>query len=301
MGTKAKEIQLDQVIWRLNSGQKPRITIARLDLLHPVVSGNKSFKLFYNLQQAIQEQKSGIITMGGCFSNHLVATAYACKESGMKSIGLIRGELPNPLNHSLRFCTENGMQLIPIDRTHFHRTGEQVLEKIRIHPDLYFVPEGGDNAYGEKGCTEIMHRIKGADQFTHIVCAIGTGTTFRGLLQSLKKHQTGIGIPVLKIPIEEQDGFLREHVNTKSNASFQVFFNYALNGYAKKDTTLLNFMNLFYKETNVPTDFVYTGKVMHAVTHLLETNRFPENSNILVLHTGGLQGNDSLPRGALCY
>ena len=301
MTTRAKEIRLDQVTWSLNSGQKTPLTVARLDLLHPVVSGNKSFKLFYNLQQAILEQKSGIITMGGCFSNHLVATAYACKEAGMRSIGLIRGELPNPLNHSLRFCSENGMQLIPIDRKHFNQTDQLVLEKIQSHPDLYFVPEGGDNSYGEKGCTEIMQRIKGADQFTHIVCAIGTGTTFRGLLQSLKKQQTGIGIPVLKIPVEEQDGFLRQHVKTHSNASFQVYFNYALNGYAKKDTTLLNFMNTFYKETNIPTDFVYTGKVMHAVTHLLETNPFPENSNLLVLHTGGLQGNDSLPRGALCY
>lgn len=301
MSTRVKEIQLDQVIWRLNSGQKTRITVARLDLLHPVVSGNKSFKLHYNLNQAINEQKSGILTMGGCFSNHLVATAHACKEAGMKSIGLVRGELPHPLNHSLRLCTENGMQLIPIDRKHFNQTDQQVLDRIQSHPDLFFVPEGGDNSYGEKGCTEIMQRIKGADQFTHIVCAIGTGTTFRGLLQSLKKQQTGIGIPVLKIPVEEQEAFLRQHVKTQSNTSFQVFFNYAFNGYAKKDITLLNFMNLFYMETNVPTDFVYTGKVMYAVTHLLETNLFPENNNILVLHTGGLQGNDSLPRGTLCY
>jgi 1-aminocyclopropane-1-carboxylate deaminase len=69
-----------------------QIGILRLDLIHSEISGNKWFKLKYNLEQAKKGNKNTIITFGGAFSNHIAATAVASKLAGFKCIGIIRGE-----------------------------------------------------------------------------------------------------------------------------------------------------------------------------------------------------------------
>ncbi len=65
------------------------LDVLRLDELHPVVSGNKWFKLTNYLQKAGQEGHKTVATFGGAFSNHIIATAFACKEKGLHSIGFI--------------------------------------------------------------------------------------------------------------------------------------------------------------------------------------------------------------------
>lgn len=301
MQTIPPKIQCQHINWILNNNQPFRFIVARLDLLHPFISGNKYFKLKYNLQQVAQQQKQGIITMGGAYSNHLAATAFACHEYGFISAAIIRGEVQEPLNSTLSFCSQQHMQLIPVSRNEYASNSVTVKQIIAQHPHLLFVPEGGNNEEGMNGCKEILQQIDEATSFTHIVCAVGTGTTFKGIAASASTHQTVIGIPVLKIKEEEQDAFIQQHISHAALSKQQILFGYAGKGYARTDEQLINFINSFYLKTTIPTDIVYTGKLMQAVISLAEQGYFPAESNVLVIHSGGLQGNNSLPAETLLF
>ena len=301
MQTDAQKIYNSQVTWELNNGLFFSFTVARLDLLHPYVSGNKFYKLKYNLQQTIAENKQGIVTMGGAYSNHLAATAWACYENKLTSVGIIRGDIQTPLNNTLLFCQQHGMKLIAVDRNQYHRSSAVVQQIIASHDQYFFVPEGGDNEEGLQGCTEILSSLEDADYFTHIVCCMGTGTTFQGICRVAASHQTVVGIPVLKIKEEDRLSFQQQHISSVSAAKQQIFFEYAGSGYAKTSVQQLDFMNLFYQKTGIPTDIVYTGKLMQAVLQLAEKNYFTAADHIVVLHTGGLQGNNSVADGRLLF
>lgn len=287
--------------WSLKNGKTFRFTAARLDLLHPFISGNKYFKLKYNLLKATQQHKQGIVTMGGAFSNHLAATAFACYEQGMTSVGIVRGEVIEPLNPTLSFCRKHNMKLMAVSRDDYASMSEAVQQIIKQHPYLFFVPEGGNNDMGMKGCKEILQHTPGANEFTHIICSIGTGTTFKGIASAANELQNVIGIPALKIKTDEQEQFILQHTAVSSAAKQIVLFDFAGKGYARTDEQLINFMNSFYTKTSIPTDIVYTGKLMQAVIALAEENYFPDDSKLLVIHSGGLQGNNSLPSGTLLF
>ncbi|HLF45783.1 MAG TPA: hypothetical protein VI548_05130, partial [Chitinophagaceae bacterium] len=156
-------------------------------------------------------------------------------------------------------------------------------------PGYYIIPEGGAGPLGEKGAGEILNLVN-KTTFTHIACAIGTATMFNGILKSTGNKQQLIGIPVLK-GLEK----IAEQKNTR------IFNDYHFGGYAKYTNNLLVFMNDFYKKTYIPADFVYTGKLIFAIYDLLQKDYFPENSKILIIHSGGLQGNQSLPKGTLIF
>jgi 1-aminocyclopropane-1-carboxylate deaminase len=264
------------------------------------ISGNKFFKLKYNQEQAIKEGK-GIITMGGAYSNHLAAIAFTCKEAGIPSIGIVRGELAEPLNHTLVFCNQHQMKLIPVKRNEYNRTSVTVQHLLSINKGYLFVPEGGDNEAGEKGCAEIAALINDFESFTHIACAVGTGTTVRGLAKALLPHQTILAVPVLKIKNDENKSFVEKHLTVEKPEQLLCLFNYAGKGYASQETYLFELMNSFYSETGIPLDFVYTAKLISAVNDLFQQHYFSGNDRLLIMHTGGLQGNESLPPGTLIY
>lgn len=270
------------------------LDIARLDRIHPIVSGNKIFKLRYNLEAACTASMKGIITMGGAWSNHLAATAVACAAAGLKCIGLVRGELDDSKNEILKTCSKNGMVLQSVAREAFYTDSASVKSFLAAHPDYFFIPAGGDNTAGEKGCIEILSCIPNAESYSHIFCAMGTGTTFRGLVKSARKHQKVIGIPVLKIRAAEQSAFLQQHGNAVGICEKEILYAFAGKGYGKSDEALLELMRQFYDKTKVPTDFVYTGKLMRAIDELLKNGRLSSDARILVMHTGGLLGNRSL-------
>lgn len=294
-------IQCNEVIWEIDNEQSIAFTVARLDALHPFVSGNKFFKLKYNLEAAIALQKQGVLTMGGAYSNHLAATAWACGTNGLSSIGIIRGEIVHPLNATLQFCVEHGMELIAVGRADYQQNSNSVQQLIQQFAGYFFVPEGGSNMEGMKGCREILSHIEAADTYSRILCCMGTGTTFQGICMSAAADQTVIGIPVLKIKKEEQDAFIRQHTTIDSKATQQILFDYAGNGYAKTSEQQLDFMNSFYTKTGIPTDIVYTGKLIQAVIDLAKKGYLSNQQKILVLHTGGLQGNSTVKPGSLFY
>lgn len=278
-----------------------RLQVLRLDQLHPIVSGNKLFKLYYFLEAIRNKHQKEILTFGGAYSNHLVATAYACKLNGITCTGIVRGEAPSTLSHTLAHCTEYGMQLQFISRQQYgQKTGIDFIESLQQqYPNAIVIPEGGYEAIGAKGASLIMKYVP--DDITHICCAAGTATTAAGLLLTAKPHQQVIVFPVLKgmNDLEERIQYLTGKNFDKKQLHIEDGYHFG--GYAKKTTGLLHFMNTLYEHQKVPTDFVYTGKMMYGTMDMIEKNCFPAGSKLLCIHTGGLQGNLSLAAGTLTF
>ncbi|MEO6734351.1 MAG: pyridoxal-phosphate dependent enzyme [Ferruginibacter sp.] len=277
------------------------ISILRLDKIDPVVSGNKLFKLHYFLEEAIRTSAEGIVTFGGAYSNHLVATAFACKQAGLKSSAIVRGERPAALSHTLIECLNYGMQLKFISRQEYHNKEQPFfLETLHQQNKNYIiVPEGGYHPKGAAGAAIIMDLID--DEVSHICCAVGTATTIAGLLLSLKGSQQVIGVPVLKNmhDLQERITFLTK--KQFSNDQLKIVSDYHFGGYAKKTPPLIDGMNMLYEKHRLPTDFVYTGKMMLAIMDCIKKDFFPKRSKVVCIHTGGLQGNLSLTSGALVF
>lgn len=269
--------------------------IKREDLLHPFVSGNKFRKLKYNLLQAQKEQKETVVTFGGAFSNHIAATAAACQERGLKSVGVIRGdELGENLeqtlagNPTLEFANNCGMKFKFVSRTTYReKNSANFLASIeKEFPNSFLVPEGGTNDLAVKGCEEIL-----ADedtQFDIICCAVGTGGTISGLINSSKEHQTIYGFPALK------GDFLKKEIDKfAQKKNYQLIIDYHFGGYAKVNVELIEFINKFKLENNIPLDPIYTGKMAYGVFDMLKNGKL-DNKKVLMIHTGGLQGIEGM-------
>lgn len=256
-----------------------QLSMLRLDLIDPEISGNKWFKLKYNLEKARELGKTTILTFGGAFSNHIAATAAACKREGFQSIGLIRGETSSQSNATLSGAKQLGMQLLFVSREEYRQKEEvDYLEALaRRFPNAYIIPEGGDNALGQKGCEEILS--KETQGFEHIFCAYGTGTTFKGLAKSLQPHQSLYGINVLKY-----DAISELPRSTVLN-------DYHFGGYARHTQELLEFKSWFEKAFRIGLDYVYTTKAGYAVFDLIKQGKLKQEDRILIIHSGGLQGN----------
>ncbi|CAM3875224.1 1-aminocyclopropane-1-carboxylate deaminase/D-cysteine desulfhydrase [Flavobacterium sinopsychrotolerans] len=264
------------------------VQIKREDLIHPFVSGNKFRKLKYNLLQAKEENKETLLTFGGAFSNHIAAVAFAGKEKGFKTIGIIRGdELGSKIaeNPTLSFAQNCGMQLEFISREEYRLKSESsFLENLKVKfGSFYHIPEGGTNALAIKGCQEIL--TEDDAEFDYICCSIGTGGTISGIINSVLPHQKVLGFPALK------GDFLKEEIhNFTQNENWEVITEYHFGGYGKVNEALIGFINQFYTENQIPLDPIYTGKMVFGVIDLIKKNYFPAKSKILLIHTGGIQG-----------
>jgi 1-aminocyclopropane-1-carboxylate deaminase len=264
------------------------LEIKREDLLHPFVSGNKFRKLKYNVLQAKAENHSVLLTFGGAFSNHIAAVAYAGKEQGFETIGIIRGdELCDKIseNPTLSFAQECGMRFEFVTREAYrHKTDAAFIARLQAQfGSFYLVPEGGTNDLAVKGCEEILTELD-AD-FDFVCSAVGTGGTISGLINSALPHQKVLGFPALK------GDFLQDEIrNFVQNKNWELQTDYHFGGYGKVTTEFIEWMNRFYAQTGIPLDPIYTGKMVFGVMDLIQRNYFPPKSKILMIHTGGLQG-----------
>ncbi len=276
------------------------VSILRLDKIHPVISGNKIFKLYYFLKKAISLNEK-ILTFGGAYSNHLAATAAACKEFKLDCIGVVRGDKPVKLSHTLLFCQQHGMQLQFVSRDEYaKREVSKYLQSHQQNEDEYIIiPEGGYSHEGVEGAAKICQYLKDKN-FTHVCCSVGTATTLAGIISGTNADVEVIGFSALKnlTDFEKRMQFL---LQDKITSNYTIISNYHFGGYAKKNDQLISFMNRFYQKHSIPLDFVYTAKMMFGVNDLLEKGYFPSHSNIICIHTGGLQGNASLPTGILTF
>jgi 1-aminocyclopropane-1-carboxylate deaminase len=268
--------------------------VLRLDKINPVISGNKWFKLRYYLEEARSQHKKGIITFGGAWSNHIIATAAACQMNSLHSIGLIRGEEPRQLSPTLLRAKEMGMQLLFLSRSDYR--SKEIPASIQPE-EYYIVNEGGYGIMGARGASTILEHCH--NSYTHYCCAVGTGTMMAGIINHSNTEQKTIGISVLKNNTRLEEMIQALLVN--QNGNWKLIHDYPFGGYAKHQPALLRFMNEFYGKTGIPSDFVYTGKLFYAINDLIEKKYFPPESRLLLIHSGGLQGNESLETGSLIF
>ena len=269
-----------------------KLFIRREDLIHPFVSGNKFRKLKYNLLEAKNQKKTTLLTFGGAFSNHIAATAFAGMQNGFKTIGIIRGdELASKINENptLKFAQENGMVFEFVSREAYRlKKSCDFMENLKNnYGDFYVIPEGGTNDLAIKGCEEIL---KEEDSFFDYICSsIGTGGTISGIINSALPHQKVLGFPSLKGDFLQKD--IRKFADKEN---WTLISDYHFGGYGKVSIELIEFINSFYQENDIPLDPIYTGKMVFGVIDLIHQGYFPENSKILMIHTGGLQGIEGM-------
>ncbi|WP_298154386.1 pyridoxal-phosphate dependent enzyme [Flavobacterium sp.] len=268
------------------------VFLKREDEIHPFISGNKFRKLKYNLLQVDADGQDTILTFGGAFSNHIAATAFAGKEAGLKTIGIIRGEElehTSDENPTLRFATSCGMKLHFVTRDIYRQKQEvSFLDNLKKKfGDFYLLPEGGTNALAVKGCAEILNQAD--SHFDFICCAVGTGGTISGIINSALPHQKILGFPALK------GDFLKDEIRIfATNENWDLIGDYHFGGYGKVDETLVSFLNGFSQKNKVLLDPIYTGKMVFGVRDMIQNGYFPEGSKILLIHTGGLQGIEGM-------
>ena len=265
------------------------VSIKREDLIHPIISGNKFRKLKYNILEAKRLQHKTMLTFGGAYSNHIAAVAYSGMQNGFQTIGIIRGEeLFDKIqeNPTLKFAQECGMVFEFVSREQYRNKNEAIfIESLQEKfCDFYFIPEGGTNDFAIKGCEEILE--KQDKVFDYICTCVGTGGTIAGIINSASENQKVLGFLALNT------NYLEEHVAnfTYHETNWQLINDYHFGGYGKVTDELIVFMNDFYDKYKILLDPIYTAKMVFGVVDLINKNYFPENSKILMIHTGGLQG-----------
>ena len=293
------------ILQNLHIEQPYQLDVLRLDLLDEEISGNKWYKLQYNLTKAVEEKHHTIITFGGAYSNHIAATAAFTKKKGLQSIGIIRGDAGSE-NPTLKKAKENGMTLHFVSREFYKQKNEPLFSDY-LHQHFgkhYLIPEGGNNTEGLLGCT---HILQDEFEYDYVLCACGTGTTFAGIVASCKKTIKVIGINVLKGKNRMPDDVTKLLEQSNFSGSYKINGNeevskthienhcltneYCFSGYAGYDEELIKFKAEFEKQHNIPLDYVYTNKLFYAAFDLIKNNKFKPQSKILVIHSGGIQGN----------
>lgn len=262
--------------------------VKREDLLHPLISGNKFRKLKYNLEEAKKLDQKRLLSFGGAYSNHILALAAAGKEYGFSTIGIIRGnELEDKVknNPTLTQAKELGMVFDFVSREQYRdKMNEDFLRRLKEkYKDFYLVPEGGTNRFAIQGCEEILTPEDAG--FDYVCVAVGTGGTISGISNSAFENQKILGFSALKGDFLSND--IRKFAKRDN---WNLISDYVFGGYGKVTDELISFMNSFYKETKIPLDPIYTGKMMFGILDLIEKEYFEENAKILAIHTGGLQG-----------
>ncbi len=262
------------------------VFIKRDDLIHPVISGNKWRKLKYSLKRAQAEHKTHLVTFGGAYSNHLLATAVAAARFGFKSTGIVRGEPVD--NDTLFICRLHGMELIFTDRERY-RDKQSLFEKYFGNDNkAFFIDEGGASVEGAKGCSEMLDEF--SETYDHIFCACGTGTTAAGVINGIESK--GLQTQFHATPVLKNGEFLRAEIEkflTKP-VDFHLHTAYHFGGYGKTTDELIAFIKRFVAETGILIDPVYTGKMFYALYDLAAKGAFKPGEKILAIHTGGIWG-----------
>jgi len=275
----------------LGNEKEYEIDVLSDDLNDVKFSGNKLWKLKYNILTARTRKFKILLTFGGAFSNHISAVAEAGKNFNFNTIGVIRGEVFFPLNPTLEFAKGQGMEFLPISRQEYRKkANEDFIASLneRFHFP-YIIPEGGTNTLAMKGCAEISEKVAG--NYDYICVACGTGGTIAGLVAGAHGKGKVLGFPILK-----GGDFLRTDIQQLLDdygcdyTNWELFTDYHFGGYAKFKPELVDFINEFKEKQNIQLDPIYTGKMVYGVMDLVKKDYFPKGSKILIIHTGGLQG-----------
>jgi 1-aminocyclopropane-1-carboxylate deaminase len=276
---------VEEIFNPLFSQKDLRVFVKRDEMIHPFISGNKWRKLKYSLLEAERQHKKHLVTFGGAYSNHLLATACAGAKFGFKTTGFVRGE--DVKNEVLGLCQLFGMQLIFTDRESY-KTKRLLFEKhFETDTTAYFIDEGGASHLAVQGCAELLDELDSV--YDHLFCAAGTGTTAAGFIKGIQERTLNTKVHV--IPVLKGAGSLKAEIEAFSGYSdFKFHQEYHFGGYAKTDEKLLTFIKTFCRETGILIEPVYTGKMFYALFDLIKNDGFEPKSKILTIHTGGLTG-----------
>ena len=263
-----------------------KVFIKRDDLIHPMISGNKWRKLKYLLKQAQTEGKAHLVTFGGAYSNHLMATAAAAAKFGFKATGIVRGEDVD--NDTLFLCRLHGMGLQFTDRDSYRDKPALFNKYFGNDEQAFFIDEGGASAEGAKGCSELVNEL--TETYDHIFCACGTGTTAAGIINGLNGHQLKTKFNV--VPVFKNGGFIKEEIDRflTAQADYNIHTSYHFGGYGKANDELISFIKQFVAATGILIEPVYTGKMMYALYDLISKGHFKPGGKILAIHSGGIWG-----------
>ena len=264
-----------------------QIFIKREDLIHPKISGNKFWKLFFNVNQYLESNPENplLITFGGAFSNHIASVSAFGKEFGIPTIGIIRGnELENNWqeNPTLSEASKNGMEFFFVSREDYQNKEKLIVQFSKKYPNALIIPEGGSNEMAVKGVQYMLGND--TKDFDYLCTAVGTGGTIAGISKFAEENQKVVGIKVVK------DDSLQKTISEWSRRSNFDLVDADENRYGKITDGNIRFINWFYEKYEIPLDPIYTGKMMQKIFDLAEKDFFPKGSKILTFHTGGLQG-----------
>ena len=263
------------------------VFIKRLDLIDPFISGNKLFKLKHNVDRALLEKKNMLITFGGAFSNHILATAAYAKKKNIDCLAIVRGEEYSELNPLLTLAKEYGMNFCFVSRKEYAKRNDNnyVSELIRKYKKAFIVPEGGNNKLGVSGAEEILE--KQDKSFDYIICPIGTGATLSGIVNSSKKTQKVIGFNCIN---DTKD--INKNIYQKTNKNnWEIINEFNFGGFAKFDNLLTEYLKKFKLNYKITLDLNYTAKMFFGFEKLIERRYFQRKSKILLIHTGGIYSN----------
>lgn len=256
----------------------------RDDLIHPIVSGNKWRKLKYIIEHIKNGEYKRLVTFGGAYSNHLVATAFAGKYFGIETHAFVRGDEVRPSNHYENICIENDMKLHHVSRSEYRYKENLFNDMFGNSKDTLFIDEGGDHPDALIGCAEILDELE--KTYDIIILSLGTGTTAEGLVKEINNRNLPtrlFGISSLKNNFE-----LDRKLSKYNSSSYKIFHDFHRGKYAKSDSELIDFIQTFHKETGIKTDTVYTGKMLMALNELQISGIIDNSSKVLAIHTGGL-------------
>lgn len=282
--------------------QESSLTVKRFDCMHPLVNGNKWFKLKYNLEEMQRRGKDTLVTFGGAYSNHIHATAAAAAHFGIKAVGIIRGEEPRTYSPTLQFAKDQGMQLHFMSRTDYsERYSEEM--KMWVHQqwsNAYLVPEGGANYLGVNGAMEMVSD-EDLVNFNTFLVAAGTGTTAAGILLKTKPHHRVEvyaalkGVAYMEHEIKKALTYFLSDEDAAQELldRCEIFDDSLFGGYGKFNQTLIDFIKEQQTNFNLPLDVVYTGKLAY---QYFQQKEKPNEGSVLMIHTGGLQGNPAIIR-----
>ena len=280
--SKIKELKLN-----INNSNNIKLFIKREDLIHDIVSGNKWRKLNYNFKYIKEKKIKKILSFGGAYSNHLHALSWLAKKNNIKSFGLVRGCKLSIENPTLSFCKKNKMDLFFLNRSTYrnNKYNNPIFKKIiKSEENVFVIPEGGFNEFGIKGCEEIMNEVN--EHYDIICCSIGSGCTAVGIIKSLKFDQSFLGFSSFKNNFQIKN-IISEKVKKRN---WEINSEYNFGGFGQVNDELKKFIKDFKNTYEIMLDPIYTSKLFFGLFDMISKNKFPKDSRILALHTGGLQG-----------
>jgi len=277
---------------QLQANKQIKLSMARIDMLHPLASGNKYYKLLPHFEFAKQKGISKLVSFGGAYSNHIHALALFARQQGFQTVGIIRGEAEYADNPTLQDVQKAGMPLYFVNREEYRRRYDRdYLENLQKHyPDALIIPEGGSSQLAISGCAKMAKEINQINAFDVLCVACGTGATFAGLISGMSEKQTAIGYAALKDKTLSQrvENFLcRENIVQRKSYHIEKA---DFGGFAKLDKPLLEFVFDWLEQTGTLLDPIYTSKMCMCLMQQIEAGEFTDGSSICIIHSGGLQG-----------